>query len=177
MGRKSIVKTAPCRICRTLVLSPAEKQGPRFRLCDKCRLLGRYKRLTPHGRERHIARVTRQQQANMELHVDYARRTYWHLKLKAIAVLGGVCAGCGERSPLVLSVNHVAGRADGDAITGRDLYRAVVRGARDGLDIRCLNCQLLWEYERGVRVLPGGSEFLWLREQLESPKVSRASGQ
>jgi hypothetical protein len=34
------------------------------------------------------------------------------------------------------------------------------------VDVRCLNCQLLYDYERGVRRLPESLEFMHLREAL-----------
>jgi hypothetical protein len=125
----------------------------------------RYKRLSPEAKQRHIDRVNARVRADPARHAEYARRTYWRLKMAAIQALGGKCVVCETVDPLVLSVNHVSGReASGDGRKARDLYRAVASGETEGFDLRCMNHQRHWEYERGALLLPTSVEFAFLRE-------------
>jgi len=95
---------------------------------------------------------------------EWARRYRWRSKLRVIEMLGGACANCGQINPLVLSVNHLEGR-NGD-YKGAILYRKIETGERStaDLDLRCLNCQRLYEYTRGALRLPNSVEFARLRE-------------
>ena len=79
---------------------------------------------------------------------DYHRRT------EAIRMLGGKCVNCGETDRRVLQINHLNG--GGRAETVGNSYKFINRilsGERkiDDLDIRCANCNILYEYERGTR--------------------------
>jgi hypothetical protein len=76
-----------------------------------------------------------------------------------IAKLGGVCVGCGESDFRVLHINHRNGGGYREARSGYwgwKLIAAIAEGHRriDDLDLRCANCNIRYEYERGRRVLP-----------------------
>lgn len=126
----------------------------------------RYQSLSPEARLRHIARVNARIKADPKRHVEYQRRAYWRKKLKAIEMLGGACVGCEETNPVILTVNHINGREPGNDKTGRDLYILVLEKGTDGFDLRCANCQMLWEYQRGVRSLPTTAEFEHLTKHI-----------
>ncbi len=87
------------------------------------------------------------------------RRTYfWKLKLRALHLLGGPkCVRCGTTDIRILQINHIKGGGTKDhrAAFGT-LYRLILQGKRlvDDLDVKCANCNLIYEYERGVRELP-----------------------
>lgn len=72
---------------------------------------------------------------------------------KAINKLGGKCVNCGETDLRVLQVNHLNGGGGKDD-KGLVFYRKIVKGERDieDLDVRCANCNILYEYEAGRRI-------------------------
>jgi hypothetical protein len=101
---------------------------------------------------------------------EHARVIHWRLKLAAIQALGGRCIGCGETNPLVLSINHINGTGVPHGKRHGPLHALTIfRAIRDGkmdmtsIDLRCMNCQVLYEYERGVLRLPESEEHdeLW----------------
>jgi hypothetical protein len=114
--------------------------------------------MLPETKIKHAAGVTRRIEDGRAPHKEYMKRTYWRLKLRVIALLGGSCVGCGNSNPLVLTVNHLDNRRGGGqrSHTGQALYRAVLRTKEPHrhYDLRCLNCQALYEYETGKRSLP-----------------------
>jgi hypothetical protein len=123
-----------------------------------------YRDLTDEQRKARRQAVTDWQRRNPAKYSDYVKRAYWHAKTTAIQILGGRCVGCGEDNVLVLSINHINGQAG--IRDSRLLYRDIIAGRATPaeVDVRCLNCQLLYDYERGVRKLPEGAEFAGLRE-------------
>lgn len=79
------------------------------------------------------------------------------LKLRLVALLGGKCAGCGETDPRLLQVNHKNGGGKQEYDRYNDswkFYLDIVFGRRSiaDLDLRCANCNILYEYEVGRRV-------------------------
>jgi len=77
------------------------------------------------------------------------------LKLAVIAKLGGKCVACGMTDPRVLQVNHKngGGLKELKRIGSTHIYRGIVLGTRttDDVDLRCANCNIIYEYERGAR--------------------------
>ncbi len=78
------------------------------------------------------------------------------LRAELIAKLGGECSQCGEIDPRVLQINHLNGGGYRDV--GRknlknmvQFYEDIVSGKRTDIDLRCANCNILYEYERGAR--------------------------
>ncbi len=71
-------------------------------------------------------------------------------------MFGSRCVRCGERNPLVLTLN----RADGhDGINpktesrgGFPPYLKILAGKEDmdRYDLRCYNCQVMYEFQRGM---------------------------
>jgi hypothetical protein len=126
--------------------------------------------MTPEQKQRHAREVQRRVERDRPTHREYSRRTYWNRKLKVISLLGGSCVGCGTSNPLVLSVNHLdnsyGARADG---TGHKLHLLVLhtQEPQRHFDLRCLNCQLLYEYETGKRLLPDSKAISHLLDFLD----------
>ena len=78
-----------------------------------------------------------------------------NIKLRIVKRFGGKCVGCGERNPLVLTLNHIHGYHGINPKVGTrggwPLYMRILRGkeASDKYDLRCYNCQILYEFQRG----------------------------
>ncbi len=86
-------------------------------------------------------------------YLQWKRR--WQDKLDVVFMLGGRCEKCGETDIRVLQVNHKNG-GGGKEIRGvgssNNMYRLIKKG-RDisDLNILCANCNLRYEYTRGMR--------------------------
>ena len=74
------------------------------------------------------------------------------MRQKAVEILGGRCVKCGNTDIRVLQINHKNGGGRQDR-KGRPyrFYREIVNGKRDreGYDVRCANCNILYQYEIG----------------------------
>jgi len=97
----------------------------------------------------------------------------WHniswarLKAKAIVKLEGKCRMCGESNPLLLTLNHINGDGFKDKHLSTDaMYRQVLSGKRDDLELLCANCQKLFEYESGRISLVRADIFLYELKEL-----------
>jgi len=72
-------------------------------------------------------------------------------------MMGGRCVGCKISDPRVLQLNHKNGggtkERKGEGWGGAQLVRAILHGSRavDDLELRCANCNVLYEYEVGRR--------------------------
>ena len=84
--------------------------------------------------------------------------------------------GCGISNPLVLSVNHLdnARGARSAKRTGVRLYKDVLQSndPQKHFDLRCLNCQLLYEYQTGKVSLPTSEEFSVLQAHLKDSSTT-----
>lgn len=73
-------------------------------------------------------------------------------KIKSLQKVSGLiipeCCICGEKDPRLLSINHINGNGQEDNKHYGNMSNAVQRG-RDisDLDVRCFNCNMLYEYE------------------------------
>jgi len=80
------------------------------------------------------------------------------LRWLAVKKLGGICCGCKNSDLRVLQINHVNGasRPKKNKHGGRcqkatrNQLIAIIKGdLKDGVDVRCANCNIIHEYERG----------------------------
>ena len=88
-------------------------------------------------------------------------------KLKALRKVSELekptCISCGESDIRVLTINH----KNGDGFKDRPnkisrIYRDIRLGRKvDDLEVRCCNCNVLYEYELGRRNLPINWEELY----------------
>lgn len=69
---------------------------------------------------------------------------YRYLALKK---LGAVCVVCGVSDPRVLAINHVNNKKH--KIRLSELV-AIVAGEKLAVDVRCANCNVLYEHEKGL---------------------------
>lgn len=93
---------------------------------------------------------------------EYSRKRHWALRKRAIEKLGGICVACGIVDLRLLTINHKNGRRlrrTKDA--GDTFYYRILDGRRkiDDLEIRCYNCNVLYEFEKGYRSLPKAHIF------------------
>ena len=70
--------------------------------------------------------------------------------------LGGHCIICGENDKRILTMNHILGggvQAFLSATSINAYYRDVLAGIipKNELDVRCMNDNILYEYETGRR--------------------------
>jgi hypothetical protein len=82
------------------------------------------------------------------------------MKIDAMSIISGndnpSCIKCGNSDIRVLTINHLNGfhkmqRPENEGST--PLYHRIVKGTRktDDLEIRCYNCNVLYEFEIGKR--------------------------
>lgn len=85
------------------------------------------------------------------------------LKLEALRIIGRgqlKCVNCSISDIRVLTINHMKGGGSKEAKKSdwgwNRAYKKIISGERpiDDLDLRCYNCQILYEYERGHRTMP-----------------------
>ena len=65
------------------------------------------------------------------MYVSIYYGTAWRNHKRRVLELGGKCVNCGETDIRVLQINHINGRDNPE------------------VDVRCANCNILYEYERG----------------------------
>jgi hypothetical protein len=86
----------------------------------------------------------------------------WNQKLRALQKISGLiipsCIKCPISDIRLLTINHKIGnttknRRDGRERGGYDFYKIIINGERsvDDLEVRCYNCNILYEFERGSR--------------------------
>src|SRR3990167_5542115 len=88
----------------------------------------------------------------------HTRSRNWRIRLAVISRLGGKCVSCGITDPRILQINHKNGGGSRERakLTAWTLETSIVNGDRhtDDLDLRCANCNILYEYQTGRRKLP-----------------------
>ena len=107
---------------------------------------------------RHRARYLEKSRQYRTPEVQAARRMYGRkegarVRIAVVRAMGGHCVICGETDWRVLQINHLDGDVDHEMYNSTKVYRDLLAGRRSiqGLDLRCANCNLLYEYERGTR--------------------------
>ena len=87
--------------------------------------------------------------------MDYTKERHQELHRKVVLFLGGKCIRCSETDIRVLQVNHKNGKGvkDFKRYGAYSVYRAILAGKRpkEDFDVRCANCNILYEYETGRR--------------------------
>jgi hypothetical protein len=114
-----------------------------------------------YGREyywKHRDDIMNDHVQNPQVRQGISRRNKWRLKKIVMNLLGGKCVGCGITDLRLLCVNHKNGGGTQDRKNSNKMYREIRDGIRDmaDYDIRCCNCNVLYEYERGTKRVPIG---------------------
>lgn len=68
------------------------------------------------------------------------------LKLQLLSILGSKCIKCENIDKRILTVNHLNGNGKLDRLYSK---KKIDSGNLSGLETRCYNCNILYEYERG----------------------------
>jgi hypothetical protein len=146
-----------CKACHAEVCASWEARNPGH---------GAKRQKTYH--KRHPEKRVAYYEANKEKIAQHAINRLWRLKIAAIEQLGGKCAGCGTTDMRVLQINHLNGRGDVEDRFGAEIYAPIVAGTRttDDLDVRCANCNVIYEYERGNRRAP-----VWYSTESDVPEL------
>jgi hypothetical protein len=92
-----------------------------------------------------------------EANLEKSRVKNWEIKSKVVKLLGSKCVNCGITDIRVLQVNHRG--SDGHAPWERSstkFFNWILKGKLplQAYDLRCANCNVLYEYEVGHLVLP-----------------------
>ena len=74
-----------------------------------------------------------------------------YMRLRAIVRLGGKCIICGASDFRLLQLNHIKGKEHPPTYSE---YLNIIENGSDLHDVRCANCNLLYEFERGRRSYP-----------------------
>lgn len=83
-----------------------------------------------------------------------------YVRLLAVRALGSKCVRCGETDLRVLQINHIDGEGverydDGRRKTEYRTHLKIIEGQRPKhLEVRCANCNIIHEYERGNCKVP-----------------------
>ena len=82
---------------------------------------------------------------------ENVKRYHWRTRKRAILKLGGKCMNCGETNLRVLQLNHIngGGRSERKRRNSYQISMDVLKEKRTDIDVRCANCNIIYEYERG----------------------------
>ena len=86
--------------------------------------------------------------AKKAIELGFSPSTY--MRLLCVKKLGAKCIRCGISDIRVLQINHINGQNKPQ--TGKELndqYLQILSGKDLPVDIRCANCNIIHEYERG----------------------------
>ncbi|MBA7562050.1 hypothetical protein ES708_03699 [subsurface metagenome] len=98
---------------------------------------------------------------NPEYHRESVRKSHWKLRKEVMTLLGGKCVICGLTDLRLLNLNHKNGGGTKDRGKRIKVYREILSGVRgkNEYDVRCFNCNILYDYERGIRKVPQGLDI------------------
>lgn len=79
---------------------------------------------------------------------EYKRKVAKQLRLDAIEAAGGKCVACGIGDNRVLQFDHIngGGCAERKKVSREAIWRQVIRGERDDLQLLCANCHVIKTY-------------------------------
>ncbi len=88
------------------------------------------------------------------MYLKRRRRWYDGVRRDVINLFGGRCSNCGITDIRLLQINHRLGGGTKDlGHSPLKAYSDIAKGKRDKseFDVRCANCNILYEYERMAR--------------------------
>jgi 5-methylcytosine-specific restriction endonuclease McrA len=121
-----------------------------------------YRDMTDAEKQRHLENKRRYEVRNKEQIAEYRKtarvhtrwsasrkESYRRLKCQAIILLGGRCVRCQLDDMRCLEIDHIIPVRGDRSIYGVKLYRSVVSGNKDNLQVLCANCHAIKTYEDG----------------------------
>lgn len=134
------------------------KKQEELRLCKRCN-----KKLDINEGKYCFICLLKEKERNKKSRIKFrekerlrAWRKNWNYKIEALKIVGNgkiECKKCGIKDIRVLTINHKKEKRDNEKRRGINITQNINivkgrRGIRD-LEIRCFNCNTLYEYERG----------------------------
>lgn len=149
---------------RAKKLAYARGQQPRANELKKARRIA--KGLPTRG-PKLFPDATSRKEYNRLHHMERRSIDFLKEKIKVLQIISGLkrpeCCKCGCRDIRVLTINHINGGGAAERKRlgrnhGRTMRLKLMDGTRSpqGLDVRCANCNVLHEYERGRSRMPRG---------------------
>lgn len=93
-----------------------------------------------------------------EKNLEKLRMKHWEAKAQVIRLLGGKCVSCGVTDIRILQVNHKTreSHVPWDKRSATKFFKWIVKGKLPlgSYDLRCANCNILFEYDSGHRSIP-----------------------
>jgi 5-methylcytosine-specific restriction endonuclease McrA len=100
--------------------------------------------------EKHREQVRKWEKENPEKHREITRRSHAkrliEVRQQAIACLGGMCTHCQCKDIRCLQIDHIVPLQGKERIGTMVLYRSVVRGLKENLQVLCANCHAIKTY-------------------------------
>ena len=89
---------------------------------------------------------------NREKTREWSQRHTHRVKMAAITALGGKCARCGFLDWRALQINHINGGGSKEYRSrhAEDIYKDVIRGTRNDLELLCANCNWIHRFENNL---------------------------
>lgn len=132
--------------------------------------LNRIKKGLPIRTRRNIGgTVGRKAEYNGRYHLEVRAEELLKIKISALQKVSGCkkpkCCVCGNSDIRVLVINHIngGGREEHRKNAPLAFRKKIISGERavDDLDVRCQNCNIIYEYERGRCRLPSNWEAVY----------------
>lgn len=113
--------------------------------------------------------VGRKAEYNGRYHLEVRAEELLKIKILALQKVGKCkipkCCICGNSDIRVLIINHIngGGRKEHKSTAPLSFRKKIISGERatDDLDVRCQNCNIIYEYERGRCRLPANWEAVY----------------
>lgn len=97
---------------------------------------------------------------NREKELERGRTKHFKYKMQTLEKVSGsktpTCIRCGYSDIRALTINHKKGDGNTDLARTHGIYILIALGKRktDDLEVMCMNCNKIFEYERGRHKLP-----------------------
>lgn len=122
-----------------------------------------YDKKTLEKKTRQYKRLLKSSKGNTSAGFHSISKSMFEIKKEAIQKLGGTCVSCGIDDIRILVINHKHNGDFNRVIMFREMkkknpvsWKAVLEGTyKEGdVELRCYNCNILYEYETGRRKIP-----------------------